>query len=121
MIAASTAVFGDAEWALRLPAWLAYSGFLWALFYLAQEVWDSRVAAWWAVVLGLTTPAFFIPTHAMSTDAVLFLAWTLALWSAYLALYKAQPLAWYGFGLEPIRRWRIEAKMRHFEAGFSVF
>ncbi len=23
--------------------------------------------------------------------------------------------------LEPIRRWGIEAKMRHFEAGFSVF
>lgn len=112
LIAASTALFGDAEWAIRLPAWLLYSGFLFALFYFAQDLWNSRVAGWWAVVLGLTTPAYFIPTMAMTTDAPLFLAWTLALWAAYRALYPhsaaasrhtssalGNPLAWYGFGL----------------------
>ncbi len=99
LIAASTYLFGDAEWAIRLPGWLLYCGFLVALRYFAAELWNSRTAGWWAVFLGLSTPMFFIPTHAMSTDAPLFLAWTLALWAAYRALYCAQPLAWYAFGV----------------------
>jgi len=98
LIALSTFLFGHSEWAVRLPAWLAYCAWLVVLFYFARQVWRDDLAGWWAVALGLTTPVYFLLGQVMSSDVFLFLTWTVALWAAYYALYQNQPIAWLGFG-----------------------
>jgi 4-amino-4-deoxy-L-arabinose transferase-like glycosyltransferase len=99
LIALSTGLFGHGEWQVRLFAWLAYSGFLLVLFVFARQFWRSRRAGWWAVALGLTTPLYFPLGQVMTTDVFLFLCWTWALWAAWRALYRDQPLAWLELGL----------------------
>lgn len=98
LIALSETLFGHGVWQVRLPAWLAYSGFLALLFCFAQQAWNSRAAAWWALLLGLTTPLFFSLGSVMTTDILLLLLWTWGLWAVWRALFRGQPLAWYEFG-----------------------
>ncbi|MEO6696928.1 MAG: glycosyltransferase family 39 protein, partial [Gammaproteobacteria bacterium] len=61
-------------------------------------VWHSRAAAWWALLLGLTTPLFFSLGSVMTTDVVLLLLWTWGMWALFRALFQTQSLAWYEFG-----------------------
>lgn len=98
LIALSETLFGHGDWQVRLPAWLAYSGFLALLFYFTQHVWNSLVASWWALLLGLTTPLFFTLGSVMTTDVMLLLLWTWGLWAAWRALFRGRSLAWYEFG-----------------------
>ena len=98
LIALSEALFGHGVWQVRFPAWLAYSGFLALLFHFAQQVWNSRVAGGWALLLGLTTPLFFSLGSVMTTDVLLLLLWTWGLWAAWRALFRGRSLAWYEFG-----------------------
>lgn len=98
LIALSEALFGHGVWQVRLPAGLVYSGFLALLFFFARQVWRSNAAAWWALLLGLTTPLYFGLGAVMTTDVLLLPLWAWALWAAYRALFRAQRLAWYEFG-----------------------
>ena len=98
LIALSETLLGHGAWQVRLPAWLAYSGFLALLFYFAHQVWNSRAASGWVLLLGLTTPLFFTLGSVMTTDILLLLLWTWGLWAAWRALFRGRPLAWYEFG-----------------------
>ena len=98
LIALSTALFGHGEWQVRLFAWLAYDAFLALLFVFANQFWQSRRAGWWAVALGLTTPLYFPLGQVMTTDVLLFVCWTWALWAAWRALDQRQTTAWYELG-----------------------
>lgn len=99
LIALSESLFGHGEWQTRLFAWLANGAFAALLFLFARDVWQSRAAGWWAALLALTTPMYFILGLAMTTDIFMFLAWSAGLWCAWRALFRARPLAWYGAGL----------------------
>ena len=98
LIALSTTLFGHGEWQVRLFAWLAYDVFLILLFIFARQFWRSRRAGWWAVILGLTTPLYFSLGQVMTTDILLFVCWTWALWAAWRALGQEQTTAWYELG-----------------------
>jgi undecaprenyl-diphosphatase len=98
LIAASTALFGQGEWQVRLPAWLAYDAWLVILFLFAREVWGTARAGWWAVALGLATPLYFLLGGVMTTDVLLLVAWSAGLWAAYRLAAGAGPGAWYAFG-----------------------
>jgi 4-amino-4-deoxy-L-arabinose transferase-like glycosyltransferase len=98
VIALCTALFGDGEWQVRLGAWLAHGAFLALAYAFARDVWQDRRAGWWAVVLLLTTPLYFTLGLAMTTDVLLFVFWTWALWAAYRAIYRGRPRAWYELG-----------------------
>ncbi len=99
LIAASTSLFGDGEWQVRLFGWIAHGVFLVLIFFFARDVWGQRAAAWWAALLAATTPLFFTLGLVMTTDNYLFLFWTWALWAMYRALFMERPGAWLEAGI----------------------
>ncbi len=98
LIAASTAVLGDNELAVRLGSllcWIVAAGFI---FALARRMY-SLVAAIFAVMLVATLPGFFGFGLLATPDAPLFAAWAAALYYFYLALVESEERAWLGVGL----------------------
>lgn len=102
-IAATTALFGDAEWAIRLGSPLAHAGTGLAIFALARRIADGR-AALIALVLFLTLPGVTVSAMLISTDPFLMCAWGWALVALHAALAahdEGRPAvaAWCGLGL----------------------
>lgn len=98
LIGLSEGLFGRGEWQTRLPGWIAASFFPLLLFAFAREIWTSRTAGWWALLLAVTTPLFAILGLVVTTDIFLFDFWALGLWAAYRALIEERRTAWYGLG-----------------------
>ena len=69
-IAASTAVFGDAEWAIRLPALLFYTMTAFWLYALAAKLYDSKTALFSALGF-LLLPGVAVGSMVAATDALL--------------------------------------------------
>ena len=99
LIALSEGLFGHGEWQTRLPAWIIHGLWLMLLYGMARDVWGTRAAGWWAVLIGFSTPLYFALGLVMTTDILLFTCWTAGLWFMYRALFRDRPLAWYGAGL----------------------
>jgi 4-amino-4-deoxy-L-arabinose transferase-like glycosyltransferase len=99
LIALSEALFGHGAWQVRLPAWLAHCGLLFLIFAFARDVWSSRGAAWWAVIITLFTPLYFTLGLVMTTDIWLFLCWTAGQWAVYRALIMGRSGSWYLAGI----------------------
>lgn len=70
VIAASTAVFGDGEWAIRLLAPVLHGAAAFFLFLLGKRAFDARIGAWSAAIY-LLMPGIWLSSAIMSTDAVL--------------------------------------------------
>jgi 4-amino-4-deoxy-L-arabinose transferase-like glycosyltransferase len=98
LIALAGTLFGHGEWQVRLFAWLTQGIFMTLLFLFTRQVWNSRTAAWWAVLITLTTPLYFTLGLVMTTDVFLFACWTWGLWAIYRALNLNQSRAWYELG-----------------------
>ncbi len=99
LIAASESAFGHGEWQTRLPAWVLHSLWLGLVYGLGREIWGTRQAAAWALVLALTTPLYLALGLVMTTDIVLFCCWTGALWALVRAVVHDRPPAWYAAGV----------------------
>ncbi|MGF1525712.1 MAG: glycosyltransferase family 39 protein, partial [Candidatus Competibacterales bacterium] len=102
LMALSTGALGHGEWQVRLPAWLAFGGFVALLSGLARDVVapeaKARVGVW-AACLGVTTPLFFGLGQVMTTDVWLLGAWTAALWGFFRALHRDDPRGWFVAGV----------------------
>ncbi len=70
VIALSTAVVGDGEWAIRLFSPILHGVGAFFLFLLGRGMFDARIGAWSAVIY-LLMPGIFLSSTIMSTDAVL--------------------------------------------------
>ncbi|MDP3737563.1 MAG: glycosyltransferase family 39 protein [Hyphomonadaceae bacterium] len=79
IIAASTAVFGDSEWAIRFFSPILHGIAAFFLFLLGKRVFDARTGAW-AAAIYLMMPGIWLSSTIMSTDAVLLPAWAAALY-----------------------------------------
>jgi hypothetical protein len=79
VIAASTAVFGDGEWAIRFFSPVLHGVAAYFLFLLGQKAFDARIGAW-AAAIYLLMPGIWLSSTIMSTDAVLLPAWAAALY-----------------------------------------
>jgi len=102
-IATTTAVFGGAEWAVRLGSPLAHAGTALALFALGRRLADGRVGLF-AALLFLTLPGVSLSSLLISTDPFLMCAWgwgLVALVRALDAEDAGRPalLAWAGLGV----------------------
>ncbi|WP_323763021.1 ArnT family glycosyltransferase [Maricaulis sp.] len=75
LISLSTGLLGDSDFAIRLPATLLHTGTAIFLMLSARQLWDER-SGFWAAALYLTMPAIWVSGVVISTDAVLFLAWS---------------------------------------------
>lgn len=74
LIAASTAVFGDGEWAIRFFSPILHGVAAFFLFLLGRQAFNDRIGAWSAAIY-LLMPGVFLSSTIMSTDAVLLPAW----------------------------------------------
>jgi hypothetical protein len=80
LIALTTALFGDSEFAVRLAAPLLHYATALIVFELARRLYDARIAAWSAVAYA-TLPGVTASSIIMSTDAPLLTCWAIALYA----------------------------------------
>lgn len=89
-IAATTAIFGDSEWAVRLSAPLYHLGAAVFLFLLTRRLADARTA-FWAGAAWLTLPGVFLSSALITTDAPLIFFWSAALYLFFAATDDTPP------------------------------
>jgi hypothetical protein len=82
-IAATTALFGDSEWAVRLSAPIAHGLGGLALYVLGRNLYGAA-AGFWAGLTWLLLPAVSLSSFVISTDALVLPLWSFAL----LALWR---------------------------------
>jgi 4-amino-4-deoxy-L-arabinose transferase-like glycosyltransferase len=80
-MAASTALFGESEAAIRLPAVLAVAAVTLLVFDIARLAFSDIRAGWWAVVLLNATILFAAAGVIVTPDSPLLVFWSLALWA----------------------------------------
>jgi len=98
MIAVSTNVFGDSEFAVRLPAilcWLATAFFM----YRWTVGFFGKTSACLVLMLLATFPYYFSTGFLMTPDAPLTAAWAGSLWFLARALLDERRNAWLGVGI----------------------
>lgn len=78
VIGATTSIFGNAEWAVRLSAPFLHIATTVMIFLTARRFFDPQVGFWAALIYTLM-PAVWLSSYIMSTDAVLLLCWAVAL------------------------------------------
>jgi len=78
LIAATTALFGDAEWAARLASPILHSGTGFLIFLTGRKAFSPR-AGFWACAIYMLMPAVWVSSMIISTDAALLFFWALAL------------------------------------------
>jgi 4-amino-4-deoxy-L-arabinose transferase-like glycosyltransferase len=79
VIALSTAVFGDGEWAIRFLAPILHGISAYFLFLLGRRMFTARIGAWGAAIYFLM-PGVWLSSAIITTDAVLLVAWSAALY-----------------------------------------
>ena len=79
LIGLTTAVFGSADWAVRLPAPLLHAGTATFLGLTAARLFGPGAGAGTAIAW-TTLPAVWLSSSIMSTDAVLLTCWSAALY-----------------------------------------
>lgn len=75
LIALSTNLLGDSDFAVRLPAPLLHTATAAFIFASAQRLWDARTG-FWASAVYLTLPSIWLSGAVISTDALLLCAWS---------------------------------------------
>lgn len=88
--AATTALFGNEEWAVRLSTPFAHMGAAFFLMAAAGRRWGEEAAAWTGL-LYITMPAVWLSSAVLSTDAFLILLWSGGLWALERYLDRQTP------------------------------
>lgn len=86
LIRASTWLFGDAVWAIKLPALLAYPLAAW-LVYLTGRRLANSAAGMMAALIFITMPGQALGGWMMSPDGPLLMFWALSLWLFHRCLH----------------------------------
>ena len=81
-IAATTTVFGNTEWAVRLAAPFFHLGAAVFLFFTARRLYGDN-AGFWAGALWLTAPGVALSSTVIATDAPLLLFWSMGLFAFF--------------------------------------
>lgn len=79
VIHVTTAVFGDAPWAIRIAAPVLHAGAAWMLFLTGRAMAGER-AGFFAAFLYALMPGVILSSAVMSTDGVLMVFWCAALY-----------------------------------------
>lgn len=92
LVAASMKLFGQNEWAVRLPLALAGISGVWAVFLLGSSMGGRRVGIWSALILQ-TSMLYFVMARMLTTDIFLtqFIAWAMYFfWRSWLCLKNGE-------------------------------
>lgn len=99
VIAASTAIFGNNEWAVRLPSMIASAVGTIACAGLARDIFKDKRVILLAALAYQCMPGVFITGIIMTIDGPYLACWALAAWAGWRALATAGRLAWPTLGL----------------------
>ena len=94
MIRVATSIFGNDEWAFRLPAVAAWSTAAWVVFRLSTELAASRKAGWAALLVFVSLPIYQAGFHIIGPDSGLMLFSALAYYFAARAVNEASARFW---------------------------
>ena len=99
-IAATTALFGDGEGAVKLSSTLAHSVTALFLFAVGRELFDRRVGGW-AALGWISLPAVSLSSVMVTTDPLLLSFWSAALFCLVKAERRGAGVNgwWLGLGL----------------------
>ena len=78
VIGSTTAIFGHAEWAIRLSAPFLHITTTVMIFLTGRRLWDEHTG-FLAALIYVLMPAVWLSSFIMSTDAALLLCWATAL------------------------------------------
>jgi hypothetical protein len=98
VIGAARLACGDSASCIRLPSTLAFAGATAFVFLTGRRLFDGRVA-FWAALLFLLAPIVAFLSWFITTDSLLVLAWSAALYGVVCALQAAAPRAALGWWL----------------------
>ena len=98
MIALSTSVFGDSEFAVRLPAILCWLAAAYFMFRWTENFFGDCGASVVLMLLAIF-PYYFSTGFLMTPDAPLCAAWAGCLWFLARALLEENRSAWLGVGV----------------------
>src|SRR5213592_3364081 len=87
-VAASISVFGQNEWAVRLPLALAGSSGVWVSYLFGLALGGQRVGVWSALILQ-SSLLYFVMARMLTTDILLtqFIAWAVYFfWESWRSL-----------------------------------
>ena len=93
IIAATTAIFGEDEFAIRVASPLLHLATGLVVYAIARRLYDARVACW-SAILYATLPAVSLSAAIMSTDVPLMLCWAVALY-AFIRAREAPGWSWW--------------------------
>ncbi len=97
LIYLGTYVFGDNEFAVRIPAFASWAAAAFFMYRLAARLYDRTAV--FITLLFLSTLPFYFGIGLMTTpDAPMYAAWTGALYFLALALLDERHWAWLGVG-----------------------
>ncbi|RAN37848.1 ArnT family glycosyltransferase [Hyphomonas pacifica] len=82
IIHAFTAVFGNAEWAIRLPAAFLHTIGAFIIYFLGRDMYGARTGMFASIGYALM-PAVILSSAIISTDGVLMPFWCAALWALW--------------------------------------
>ncbi len=104
MIAASTALFGDSEWAIRLPAAISSAIAMLVLARLTIEITRDERAGFMAAAALALIPIYQLEAILMTIDPPFMAAWVICAWIAWRAfsahaLGERPWLLWAALGL----------------------
>src|SRR5262249_57329552 len=97
LIAATTGLFGDSEFAVRLGAPLLHAGAALFLYGIGSQLYDSRTGFWSALAYA-SLPGVSVSAFIISTDAALLLFWSAALY-AFIRARESGGGWWLAVGL----------------------
>lgn len=98
LIALSTGVFGDTEFAVRLPAILCWMVALVFVVQLAVRL-VNRSAGFAAAAIFSVLPFYFVQGTIMTPDAPLLACWAAGLFFLHSALVRGNHRSWLWFGM----------------------
>lgn len=99
IIAASTNLLGNTEFAVRLPALIASTLGSIAILKTAQIAYNDPITNFVSALLWLCVPGLAIAGFVMTIDAPYTACWAWATYFATKALLQNNPRAWLPFGL----------------------
>ncbi|MCQ3940922.1 MAG: hypothetical protein DPW19_07490 [cyanobacterium CYA1] len=98
LIAASTRLFGDSEWAVRLPAALASGASALCVAGLARDACRDGRAGFFAAGVFLLMPVFQVVGLLMTIDGPMVACWAAACWAGWRAIERGSGPAWVALG-----------------------
>jgi len=98
LIALTTGLFGESEFAIRLSAPLLHAGTAVLVYAIGARLYDSRVGLWSALAYA-SLPGASVSAFIISTDAPLVLFWAAALYAFIRARDDGGAGWWVALGL----------------------